>query len=593
MFLKLFFLLIYFLLVFVGVRIIDFSLESFSLNSIQDAIVKFLPKGFWNDMFQDNKTFFRNDSMLKKFVSPKIVTKVPSFSVLCSFQDYIEKIEDTNTSIWLVLIRSYKNASIPMEEMNWNFLSDKLTYYGIKTATYDCNVDHFLCLHLNIHVPSLLLTIEKENIAVYKYSKSISINKIFQWVQRKLYFKLKSVQSFKEISSEPVANEFPSMLFIYSSSNSAPPLFFTSLSVTFSGRVEFYILKSSNSNDNAVAMNKYAKYNYGKHKGENFSYKCINLFLRTLHPELNDIFIFSVILFNMACWLEIFLQKGGPIRRIIYYIWGCLITNIVLVSLWIFIIQVINLPQVQPITDIFLKALQYLMFSDVAATIRQDFLQVMQHLYIATFGFFFYGVILGYLRYKFLNHEENESGSLVTILLNDFQDLNNMMTSLFSYITPRFQVFLFDDSIDRVLQRLSTPDLWLHPLNSLNYIQDLPSWKFSASPLYNNNISCSDECKCKHADKVQCNFGSIRFTKSKCSFEDEIRKYGYSVNECVICMEQFKCYEIVTGLPCLHIFHKFCIYNWLVLENSKHRCPVCRWPARLQKGIVEVIDLTD
>ena len=595
MFLKLIFLFIYFLLVFVGVRIIDFSLESFSLNSFQDAIVKYFPKSFWSDIFQENKgsfAFGEEDPLLMNNVLSKTVARSPSFSVLCSFQEYIEKIEDTNASIWLILVHSFKNSSFPMKEIDWNFLSDKLTYYGIKTATYDCNTDSLLCMHFKVYEPSLLLTMAKENIAVYRYQKLISIDKILQWIQSNLYFKLKSNKSFKEISSEPVADGFPSMLFVYSSSNKAPPLFFTSLSVKFSGRVEFYILKSSDDNDNAVAINKYSKYSYGKHRGENFTYTCMDLFLRTLHPELNDIFIFSVIMFNMACWLEIFLQKGGPIRRIIYYVWGCIMTNIALVSLWVLIIQIINLPQIQPVTELFLKALQYLMFSDIAAIVRQDFLQVMQHLYIAFVGFIFYGVVLGYLRHKLLNNEENASVSLVTILLNDIQDLNNMITSLFSYITPNFQVFLFEESIDRVLQRLSTPDLWLHPLNSLNYFQDLPSWHFCNFPLHKkkNSFSVSNkQCECKHGT-----VDSVGILKYKgCLNEDANQKYGYSARECVVCLEHFKCNEIVTGLPCLHMFHKSCIYNWLVLENSQNRCPVCRWPARIKKGKVEVIDLTN
>ncbi|KAK9912891.1 hypothetical protein M0R45_036725 [Rubus argutus] len=50
---------------------------------------------------------------------------------------------------------------------------------------------------------------------------------------------------------------------------------------------------------------------------------------------------------------------------------------------------------------------------------------------------------------------------------------------------------------------------------------------------------------------------------------------------CAICMDDFEVgiYDFEVGsyasrLPCLHIFHRHCIVEWLVIKN---RCPICRY----------------
>ncbi len=52
-------------------------------------------------------------------------------------------------------------------------------------------------------------------------------------------------------------------------------------------------------------------------------------------------------------------------------------------------------------------------------------------------------------------------------------------------------------------------------------------------------------------------------------------------NSCYICLEQQKPSEIVTKLPCKHMFHQSCIKSWLCNENVK--CPVCRFDVREHK----------
>lgn len=43
--------------------------------------------------------------------------------------------------------------------------------------------------------------------------------------------------------------------------------------------------------------------------------------------------------------------------------------------------------------------------------------------------------------------------------------------------------------------------------------------------------------------------------------------------QCSVCMEDFKCRELVRKLPCQHLYHTDCIVPWLKMHAT---CPICR-----------------
>jgi len=44
--------------------------------------------------------------------------------------------------------------------------------------------------------------------------------------------------------------------------------------------------------------------------------------------------------------------------------------------------------------------------------------------------------------------------------------------------------------------------------------------------------------------------------------------------DCCICCAEYTVGEMVIQLPCDHIFHHYCIHEWL---GSRNTCPMCRW----------------
>ena len=53
-------------------------------------------------------------------------------------------------------------------------------------------------------------------------------------------------------------------------------------------------------------------------------------------------------------------------------------------------------------------------------------------------------------------------------------------------------------------------------------------------------------------------------------------------NNCVVCLTEFQIGDIISALPCCHVFHTDCIQNWLKKELS---CPVCKFEVTLSSII--------
>ena len=53
----------------------------------------------------------------------------------------------------------------------------------------------------------------------------------------------------------------------------------------------------------------------------------------------------------------------------------------------------------------------------------------------------------------------------------------------------------------------------------------------------------------------------------------DISKLQNENKKCVICIEEFKDEDLVTNLPCVHMFHTTCLKKWI---KYKKICPICR-----------------
>ncbi len=53
-----------------------------------------------------------------------------------------------------------------------------------------------------------------------------------------------------------------------------------------------------------------------------------------------------------------------------------------------------------------------------------------------------------------------------------------------------------------------------------------------------------------------------------------VEKLSQDKKECIICLSEFKNGDKFICLPCIHIFHAYCIQNWLKTQKN---CPLCKY----------------
>ncbi|XVF32916.1 hypothetical protein REPUB_Repub17cG0124100 [Reevesia pubescens] len=65
-------------------------------------------------------------------------------------------------------------------------------------------------------------------------------------------------------------------------------------------------------------------------------------------------------------------------------------------------------------------------------------------------------------------------------------------------------------------------------------------------------------------------------TKESIQALQKVKLEGASTEECMICTEQLSSGtdQVVTSMPCSHLFHGHCLEKWL---NMSHQCPLCRF----------------
>jgi hypothetical protein len=76
----------------------------------------------------------------------------------------------------------------------------------------------------------------------------------------------------------------------------------------------------------------------------------------------------------------------------------------------------------------------------------------------------------------------------------------------------------------------------------------------------------------------------VRFFKWLFCIADNKYNYGFSfvftdnfifINdfECCICMEVYENGDVLYVLPCDHVYHEKCVYQWFSISNT---CPICK-----------------
>lgn len=648
---------------------------------------------------------------------------------------FYEEVEDTKDSVWLVQVVA--DTKPLLDEYSWRTVCSQVAPFAIRTGVLDCKLDRRLCSSKGWHYPLLLLALPKGTRAkdrvVLKTCTSTQPQTILEWVQDHLSIRVKSINDIDELNKhwlqDESAGNHTTSVSSSPSSNSKdvkvlllthlikPPLFLAALSIRFTGRIKFGMFSINKEDSDAVSkklksldlripsyviITPERRVVYGRRPLEHFNFASMDLLLRTVHPEMNDVFLCSLFLVNMLVILHTF-QISFRLwwRHVARSLWTAVSYNFWLFLVWLLILATCRFSFVRFLAEKGLVVARYLSLTEIGSLFRSDLRTLAEHPYLMMYTFIVYG-FLGMWLVKLCCHDtavtENDAEHpWWEVLPMDSYWINYLFRPMVTRTQPVPASELeLEEGIEMLIERLAVPNLWLQPDTSKEYIKNLPVWKFrgwdpSVSKLDGNYINkmedspevvekimdgedpdetssrgssvhcrrCASErvkyghelgpsnqkkygnnctnlhqrnvdqthhscCACRiefgevhspcdrcrrydgrnvhlhHSENVQTrkqsslcvdrqtvsDLGNVK-DKLSCSEEsgDEVTCLPVGMRpttRCVICLESYKCGDLLCGLPCGHNYHTRCIMVWL-RKDSHDDCPVCRWPAYQSK----------
>lgn len=289
----------------------------------------------------------------------------------------------------------------------------------------------------------------KDKVILRAYTGPTRVQSALDWVNVNLASRVNEIYSFHQLRKDWIlwqdVKQQTKIRVVLFSRMKLPPMFFSVLSVKFTGRVKFGTVdvhsKEGKNILNKLRLSQVPQYlvitpegnfTFGKRRGEYLSYSSMGILLRMLHPEVNDMFLLTLILVNSACWLELALTRGPWLRRIGSMLWNTVKLNCLLILLWLPVLGVLQVPLVASLMHYFLKLLRMSSLTSVAAQLRADWLAyTSSHAPILLISFPLFTLIVGLLH---LIYQRQHPEYDVPVENNNTGWWNYNFDSYFSYL---------------------------------------------------------------------------------------------------------------------------------------------------------------
>lgn len=206
----------------------------------------------------------------------------------------------------------------------------------------------------------------------------------------------------------------------------------------------------------------------------------LHLYLHTLVPEINDVFIVTFALVNLFCWMDLFLTSGGIAKIFLCFFWQLAKLNLLFILLWLPLQWTFQLSLIAPLSNLFWWGVRVLCQTGIVGQLRQDWLLYSHHWGIICFVFALYCFVCGWFLKKCRPQRQEDNLSSIEWIRLVFHQWHLFM------IRPRYtrqqggpqtSSITLEDGMDLFLER-SMPDLWLHPVITGEYVHNLPQWKY-------------------------------------------------------------------------------------------------------------------
>lgn len=499
---------------------------------------------------------------------------------------FYELVEDTKDGIWLVQVVAQDREAL-LGRSSWRRMVKKVSQFGIRTGVFNCSSDPRSCVRRGWHRSTLVMSVpqtsaSKGRVVLKEYHGQRSgPEHVLRWVTAQVAAQIHTLER-----SEPLLNEWHSpgavKMFLFAQLPQ-PPAFFSALSVKFTGRIKFIFVNICSWNNHSslerigvtrspayVLKTPEGMYWYGHSPGEFLSVGAMGTFLRSVQPEVNDLFVLSLLLVNLLAWTDLFITQGATVKRFVVLIRTLGTYNSVLLLSWLPVLALLQLPYLDSFYSYSLKVLRFADTSRLGSVVRADWTLYSSHPALFLSAYLATGLLLDYLqkRRRCQRGSPEDSGT-------NLEWLSGLWDWYRSYLLhpraslPHSDQSEWDDHTNFLFERLAFPDLWLRPLVSFDYIRFLPSWRFKSAVPAEDEGSAEASADSESEEAVPL-WSAWPRDVLRCS-------------ECVVCLEQFVNEEVLTGLPCGHAFHHSCVVVWLA--EGQHCCPVCRWPSYKKKRV--------
>ncbi|XP_077389071.1 E3 ubiquitin-protein ligase RNF103 isoform X3 [Festucalex cinctus] len=266
---------------------------------------------------------------------------------------FYELVEDTKDGIWLVQVIAQDREAL-LSKSNWGKMVQKVSQFGIRTGTFNCSHDYRSCIRRGWQRSTLVMSVpqtsaSKGKVMLKEYNgRRVEPEHIFRWMTSQMSHRIKTLCRSEKLLEEWRPDPLhPLKMFLFGPLPQ-PPVFFSSLSVKFTGRIEFIFVDVSHWDNRSSLLEigvtqspayilkmPEGIYHYGNSTGEFLTVAAMDTFLRSVQPEVNDLFVLSLVLINLLAWMDLFITQGATVKRFVVLIRTLGTYNSILLVSWL------------------------------------------------------------------------------------------------------------------------------------------------------------------------------------------------------------------------------------------------------------------
>ena len=340
----------------------------------------------------------------------------------------------------------------------------------------------------------------KANVALYTYPGPVRTNSLFDWIKTKVNEQITVIEDPRKLQDEWLSFESslnPDVRVVFVSTLTSVPLFLSALSVKFPGRVKIGTIKVNKAKGKIMAskldvknspsyivLTQDRKYIYGRKRAEVMTFRAMEMFLKSVYPSINDIFIASFICTNIASFFEIILASGGPVKRLIKLILCIFKYNLILFLVWICVLALLQIPFCSRLSLVALKFLRYCTLSPFFSDVRKDILYYSSHKISLLAVHVTMSLTVLVIKLKYFTNADNRDEEE-----GDWWNFSNLRTLNYHNGWEMMRLRPFDQIFNPSFGGPTITDDFeaCQTVNSNEYIKLLPVWVY-------RDIDCSCEC---------------------------------------------------------------------------------------------------